>query len=337
MLYRLLRPALFRLDPEMAHDVTLKALKGLAHLGRFNPLKYPSLGGARTVMGLHFPNPVGLAAGLDKDGSCIQGLAALGFGFIEVGTVTPKPQPGNPKPRLFRLPEANAIINRMGFNNQGVDHLLHQIKIENYPGILGINIGKNKDTPLDCAIDDYLICLRKVYPVASYVTVNISSPNTPGLRTLQAGVYLDTLLKAIMAERDLLAKSHQSKVPIAIKIAPDLDMDDVEAIADSVIRHGVDAVIATNTTSERDGVSGLVHGDEPGGLSGHPVFAKSTKVLAQLAGALNDRLPIIAVGGILSADDARRKLDAGASLIQVYSGLIYRGPGLVRELVAGIR
>lgn len=336
MSYQLVRPALFQLDPEKAHELTLHSLRLLARLGPLNPLSYSSAGSARTVMGLQFPNPVGLAAGLDKNGECIDGLAALGFGFVEIGTVTPRPQPGNPKPRLFRLPEAEAIINRMGFNNAGVDHLLQQVRAANYRGILGINIGKNKDTPVESALDDYLIGLRKVYAAASYVTVNISSPNTPGLRALQSGKSLDQLLAGLMQERAILAIQHQRTVPIAVKIAPDLDTAEIEAIADALQRHGVDAVIATNTTSARSGVEHLKHGAETGGLSGRPVLERSTQVVEQLSRALNGKLPIIACGGIFCLDDARRKLDAGAELIQIYSGMIYRGPALVRELVDGL-
>ena len=336
MLYNLIRPALFQLDPETAHDLTLRGLQELSRLGPLNPLRQPSAGHSRTVMGLNFPNPVGLAAGLDKNGECIDGLAALGFGFIEIGTVTPRAQPGNPQPRLFRLPEAQAIINRMGFNNEGVDNLLQRVSHTKYSGILGINIGKNKDTPVDQALDDYLIGLRKVYSAASYVTVNISSPNTPGLRSLQSGEHLDHLLRGLVTERKLLAAKHDRHVPIAVKIAPDLDASEVESIANSLLNHGIDAVIATNTTSSRIGVEHLRHGSEAGGLSGRPVMTASTAVVSQLARLLNGKLPIIACGGILSVDDARRKLDAGASLVQVYSGLIYRGPALVRELVRGL-
>ena len=336
MLYRLIRPALFRLDPETAHDVTLRTLGALDRLGAVNPLRFAAAGSPRTVMGLRFPNPVGLAAGLDKNGDCIDGLAALGFGFIEIGTVTPRPQPGNPRPRLFRLPAAEAIINRMGFNNAGVDRLLARVSAARYRGILGINIGKNKDTPVENALDDYRIGLRKVYPAASYVTVNISSPNTPGLRSLQSGAHLDQLLQGLMAERGRLAGEHGRIVPLAVKIAPDLDDAEIDAIAATLLRHGVDAVIATNTTSSRVGVESLPHGGESGGLSGRPVFAASTAVVGKLAYRLDGRVPIIACGGILGLEDARRKLDAGATLVQVYSGLIYRGPALVRELVRGL-
>ena len=336
MLYEIIRPALFQLDPETAHGLTLSGLRMLDGLGTINPLRQNPQGQKRTVMGLDFPNPVGLAAGLDKNGEYIDGLAALGFGFIEIGTVTPKPQPGNEKPRLFRLPEAEAIINRMGFNNRGVDYLLGQVSTARYRGILGINIGKNKDTPLEEALTDYLTGLRKVYTAASYITVNISSPNTPGLRSLQAGETLDQLLAGLMAGRAQLAIRHHRMVPLAVKVAPDLDIPEIEAIADSLVRQGVDAVIATNTTSGRAGVGHLPHGTESGGLSGRPLMEISTAVVGQFARHLQGKLPVIASGGILSTDDAQRKLDAGAELVQVYSGLIYRGPRLVRELVQGL-
>jgi len=333
MLYDLLRPLLFRLDPETAHHLSLTALQGLSRLGPLNPLRPPASSNPRTVMGLGFPNPVGLAAGLDKNGECIDGLAALGFGFIEIGTVTPRPQPGNPKPRLFRLPEAEALINRMGFNNKGVDHLVEQVKKARYRGILGINIGKNRDTPLDRALDDYLTGLRKVYPYASYVTVNISSPNTPGLRDLQAGENLEHLLSGLRRERENLAQIHGRRVPLAVKIAPDLEQEQIRHIADALVEHGIDAVIATNTTASREGVEGLAHGEETGGLSGRPLFGKSTDVVSRLAEALQGAIPIIACGGIASAGDARRKFEAGADLIQIYTGFIYRGPALIRDIV----
>jgi dihydroorotate dehydrogenase len=337
MCYSVLRPLIFRLDPEVAHHVSLSGLALAARLGPLNPMKQSPLGAEREVMGLRFPSPVGLAAGLDKDGVCIDGLAALGFGFIEIGTVTPKPQPGNPRPRLFRLPEAEAIINRMGFNNEGVDALTARVQRASYRGILGINIGKNKDTPVDLALDDYRIGLQKVYPFASYVTVNISSPNTPGLRSLQSGSHLEALVQGLMAERRLLAEQQGRVVPVAVKIAPDLEPSEVESIADCLLRFGVDGVIATNTTSSRTGVAHLVHGEESGGLSGRPVREASTAIVSALARHLNGRIPIIACGGIFSVDDAKEKLDAGASLVQVYSGFIYRGPSLVRELVKGLR
>jgi dihydroorotate dehydrogenase len=336
MLYRLVRPALFRLSPEIAHHLTLISLQSLTRLGRLNPLRHSAEGRACRVMGLDFPNPVGLAAGLDKNGECIEGFAALGFGFIEVGTVTPRPQAGNPIPRLFRLPEAEAVINRMGFNNKGVDLLVERIRATRYRGVLGVNIGKNRDTPVERALDDYLEALRKVYPHAGYVTVNISSPNTPGLRSLQTGESLEQLLRGLRAERDLLAGQHGRPVPLVVKIAPDLAPEDIEAIADALLRYGIDGVIATNTTSSRTGVEHLKPAREAGGLSGRPLFVKSTEVVRQLARVLDGKLPIIACGGVFGADDARRKLDAGASLVQLYTGLIYRGPELVREIVKGL-
>jgi dihydroorotate dehydrogenase len=287
-------------------------------------------------MGLNFPNPVGLAAGLDKNGDCINGLAALGFGFIEIGTITPLPQAGNPKPRLFRLPQANAIINRMGFNNDGVDKLIANVKRANYRGILGINIGKNAVTPIENAADDYLICLRKVYAHASYITVNISSPNTKNLRSLQDNDALDALLNLLKAEQRKLADTHGKYVPIALKIAPDMEAEQVLQIAQLLMTHHIDGVIAANTTISRTGVEGLPHGEEAGGLSGAPVRDKSTTVIRQLAAELQGALPIIGVGGILNGADAAEKIKAGASLVQIYSGLIYRGPALISEACAAI-
>jgi dihydroorotate dehydrogenase len=285
-------------------------------------------------MGIDFPNPVGLGAGLDKDGAHINALAALGFGFLEIGTVTPRPQPGNPRPRLFRLPQAEAIINRMGFNNLGVDNLVRNVQASGHSGVLGINIGKNKDTPNEHATDDYLACLDKVYPHASYVTVNISSPNTQGLRDLQKDEVLDALLSALKLRQSELAQRHGRYVPLALKIAPDLDDTQIAAIAALLMMHRIDAVIATNTTVARDAVAGLAHADEAGGLSGSPVREVSTRVIRELARHLQNEVPIIGVGGILSGADAQAKIDAGASLVQLYSGLIYRGPELVRECVS---
>ena len=336
MLYSLLRPLLFKLDPERAHDLTLASLAQFARLQDFNPLRQSNGGSSREVMGLSFPNPVGLAAGLDKNGACLDGLGALGFGFLEIGTVTPKAQPGNPKPRLFRLPEAEAIINRMGFNNEGVDQLLRHVAHSSYRGILGINLGKNKDTPVEEALSDYAIGLQKVYPQASYVTINISSPNTPGLRALQSAGYLGDLLKGLMMRRNELAMIYQKKVPMVLKIAPDLEPSELEMIADSLLRYEVDGVIATNTTLAREGVAQLINGQEAGGLSGAPARARSTAVVERLARLLYGRIPIIACGGIMGLDDARQKMDAGASLVQIYTGLIYRGPGLVTALRKGL-
>ena len=341
-MYSLLRPLLFALSPETAHHFTLDALQTARDLG---------LSGKRpphapcTVMGLEFSNPVGLAAGLDKNGEYIDALAALGFGFIEIGTVTPRPQPGNPIPRLFRLPEAEGIINRMGFNNLGVDTLVENVKRAKYRGILGINIGKNADTPIENAASDYLTCLRKVYSHAGYVAINISSPNTKNLRQLQGGDELDALLAQLKEEQAALADLHGRYVPLAVKIAPDLDSEQIKQIAALLTRHCIDAVIATNTTLSREGVESLAHGNEAGGLSGAPVRMKSTAVIRQLAVELDacaeqhrsNPLPIIGVGGILKGVHAAEKISAGASLVQIYSGLIYRGPALIEECVRAVR
>lgn len=334
--YTLLRPALFSLDPETAHDATLTTLNTAHCLGlsRLVPQPAPD---PRTVMGLTFPNPVGLAAGLDKDGACINGLAALGFGFIEIGTVTPRAQPGNPRPRLFRLPEAQAIINRMGFNNHGVDALVENVRRAQFKGVLGINLGKNADTPIEKAADDYLIGLRKVYPYASYVAINISSPNTKNLRQLQGGDELAALLAQLKAEQEKLAQQHGKYVPLAVKIAPDLDPDQIRQIAALLIRHRIDGVIATNTTLARDGVESLPHGNETGGLSGAPLCDRSTAIIRALAAELQGALPIIGVGGILKGADAVEKMQAGAALVQLYSGLIYRGQALVKEVADALR
>jgi len=330
-LYPLLRPVLFGLDAETAHHFTLKTLRSLQTTGLLGLAAQAVPDNPRTVMGLDFPNPVGLAAGLDKNGECIDAWASLGFGFIEIGTVTPRPQPGNAKPRLFRLPQAAAIINRMGFNNDGIDALLANVARARYRGILGINIGKNFDTPIERAVDDYLIGLRKAYGPASYVAINISSPNTKNLRDLQQADELNRLLGALKAEQAKLAERHGKYTPIAIKIAPDLDQAQIDEMAGLFRTHRIDGIIATNTTLSRQGVEGLPHADEAGGLSGAPVREKSTAVLAAMHRALAGEIPLIGVGGILSGEDARAKLAAGASLVQIYSGLIYRGPALVAE------
>jgi dihydroorotate dehydrogenase len=341
LLYGLARPFLFSLDPEAAHNLTLPALKRAAAFGLTKILAQQPAPDPRTVMGITFPNPVGLAAGLDKDGAYIDGLASLGFGFIEVGTVTPRAQPGNPMPRMFRLPQANAIINRMGFNNGGVDAFLANVQAsrfyQNKEGILGLNIGKNADTPIERAADDYLYCLDKVYPYASYVTVNISSPNTKNLRQLQGGSELDALLAKLKDAQQRLADRHKRYVPIALKIAPDVDADQTRTIADALLQHKMDAVIATNTTITRDAVKGMRHAEETGGLSGSPVFALSNAVIRALKQQLGDAVPIIGVGGIFSGADAQAKIDAGASLVQLYTGLIYRGPALIGECAAALR
>ena len=330
MLYDIVRPFLFSFDPETAHDFTIGTL-GLA--GRLLPAARAEPSDPTDVMGLHFPNRIGLAAGLDKNGEAIDGLARLGFGFLEIGTVTPRAQPGNPRPRMFRLPEVRGIINRMGFNNHGVDVLVANVKAAKYRGILGINIGKNFDTPIERAADDYLACLDKVYALASYVTVNISSPNTQNLRQLQGESELDDLLGRLKAAQNRLADVHGRYVPLALKIAPDLEPAQVTNIADALRRHRIDGVIATNTTIARDKVQGVRFAEQAGGLSGTPVFEASTSVVRQLAAALGGELPIIAAGGVLDGRGARAKLEAGAELVQLYSGLIYRGPGLVRECV----
>ena len=333
MFYPAIRKVLFQFDAETIHELTIKGLKntGSTPLNAFYKQRVTDK--PVSVMGIKFPNPLGLAAGLDKNGECINAFAAMGFGFIEVGTITPRPQPGNDKPRIFRLPQASAIINRMGFNNKGVDYLVDQVRKAKFNGVLGINIGKNKDTPDENAKDDYLHCMRKVYNFATYITVNISSPNTPGLRSLQYGDALNELLAALKVEQEQLAKQYNKYVPIAVKIAPDLTEEEVVSIAKSLIDNNIDGVIATNTTLSREGVEGLEHGNEQGGLSGQPVKDKSTTVIKLLAIALDGKLPIIGVGGIASSDDAKEKLAAGASLVQIYTGFIYQGPPLVKEIV----
>jgi dihydroorotate dehydrogenase len=323
-LYGLARPFLFSLDPEDAHRLALH-LAGLVVPRRFDcPVR---------AMGLEFPNPVGLAAGLDKDAAHIDALARLGFGFLEVGTVTPRPQPGNAKPRLFRLPEANALINRMGFNNVGVDAFLRNVARARFRGILGINIGRNAATPPERAVDDYELCLEKVYSAASYVTINVSSPNTPGLRSLQEKDALETLLQRLVARRHELAARHGKRVPLVLKIAPDLDADAIRAIAEAVRRNGIDGVIATNASVSREGVENLPHAREAGGLSGAPIRERATGVLKQFSSLL-PQTTLIGAGGILSGADAAGKRAAGATLVQLYTGLIYRGPNLVGECVS---
>ncbi len=336
-MYSFLNPLLFKLEPELSHHAALDALDKAYRCGVLSLMSPRVPDDPRTVMGLTFRNPVGLAAGLDKDGQYIDALAALGFGFLEIGTVTPLPQPGNPRPRLFRLPEARAIINRMGFNNHGVDALVENVKRAKYSGILGINIGKNAITPIEEAANDYLTCLRKVYNHASYVAVNISSPNTKNLRELQGGDELSRLLTQLKEEQTRLADLHGKYVPIAVKIAPDLDEDKIREIAATLMKHRIDGVIATNTTLSRIGVMHLPHGKEAGGLSGAPVREKSTAVVRQLAAELQNALPIIGVGGILNGEDALEKIEAGASLVQIYSGMIYRGPELIAEAAKKLR
>ncbi len=331
MLYSLLRPLLFSLDPETTHRITLSAIK-CAH--QFKLLHDQSIDCKhRKIMGLDFPNPIGLAAGLDKNGEYIKALATFGFGFIEIGTVTPRPQPGNLKPRLFRITQANAIINRLGFNNHGVDVVVQNVKNANYQGILGINIGKNFDTPVEKACDDYLECLRKVYYCASYIVINISSPNTPNLRKLQNTEEFDHLLNILKSEQTKLADDYGKYTPLVVKIAPDLESTQITSIAMLLIKHKIDGVIATNSTLSRDKVEHLPHSNETGGLSGAPLTKLATNVICQLHDVLQDAVPVIGVGGIMCATDVQEKMDAGASLVQIYTGLIYRGPELVREAV----
>ena len=336
MWYRLARPLLFCSDPEWSHDHTLRALDIANRCGLARGLAGAPVHSPIRLMGLEFPNRAGLAAGLDKNGQYIDAFASLGFGFIEVGTVTPRPQPGNPQPRMFRLPAAQAIINRMGFNNLGIENLLRNLERTRYTGILGINIGKNFDTPIERAADDYLYCLRKIYRRASYVTINVSSPNTAQLRQLQFSDDFQRLLASLTGEREALSAREGRRVPLAVKIAPDLSENEVRAIAQALLDHGIDAVIATNTTLSREGVAGLPHAGETGGLSGAPLKERATNVVRELAATLAGKIPIIAVGGILSGADALEKMAAGASLIQLYSGLIYRGPALVGETARAI-
>ena len=330
-MYELIRKILFKFDAETSHELTLDLLGAAQRLGLvklFAP-KIPNQ--PVEVLGLDFPNPVGLAAGLDKNGDYIDALGNLGFGFIEIGTITPRPQPGNPQPRLFRLPEHQAIINRMGFNNKGVDHLVDQVKKAKYKGVLGINIGKNFDTAVEDADRDYEICLEKVYQYADYVTVNISSPNTPGLRNLQFGDSLKSLLSTLKAAQKRLEKEHGKYTPILVKIAPDMDQEETKMVAEALTENEMDGVIATNTTLEREAVAGHEHANEAGGLSGKPVQGSSTQVLAWLSEELKDKMPIIGVGGIIDGPSAAEKMKNGAALVQVYSGFIYRGPTLISE------
>ena len=336
MFYSIVRPALFRLDPERAHHLSFQQLRFMSGTPLEMIIRQHLPSRPVTCMGLTFDNALGLAAGLDKNAECIDAFGAMGFGFVEVGTVTPRAQAGNDKPRMFRLVEAEGIINRMGFNNLGVDNLVENVKKSRFKGVLGINIGKNKDTPVEQGKDDYLICMEKVYAHAGYIAINISSPNTPGLRSLQYGEALDDLLISIKAKQKDLEKRHLKYVPVAVKIAPDLSEDELIQVADSLIRHQIDGVIATNTTLDRSLVKGLKYGEEIGGLSGRPVQSRSTAVIQRLSQELQGRLPIIGVGGIDSLTAAREKIAAGATLVQIYSGFIYKGPGLIKDIVTHI-
>jgi len=333
MYYPFVRKALFQLDPERAHDLTLQQLKRISGTPLMGLIRQSLPFKPVTCMGLTFKNPLGLAAGLDKNGECIDAFGAMGFGSIEIGTVTPRPQPGNDKPRMFRIVAAEGIINRMGFNNMGVDNLVENVKKAHFDGILGINIGKNKDTPVEQGKDDYLTCMDKIYPYAGYIAINISSPNTPGLRSLQYGEALDDLLAAIKIRQNDLQQIHHKYVPVAVKIAPDVSEEELIQVADSLVRHNIDGVIATNTTLDRELVKGLKHAEEAGGLSGRPVQLRSTEIVRRLALELQGRIPIIGVGGIDSLVSAREKMTAGASLVQIYSGFIYKGPPLIKEIV----
>lgn len=334
-MYPLIRPLLFCLDAERAHELSMSLLDTAYRAGLTSRL-YRQVSAPVDLLGLHFANRVGLAAGLDKNGDHIDALGSLGFGFIEIGTVTPRPQAGNPKPRLFRISSANAIINRMGFNNLGVDHLVSRAARRNYSGVLGINVGKNADTPLANAVDDYRICIRAAHAFADYLTVNISSPNTPGLRSLQQGEELHRLaLNLVQLVRELDAVAGR-RVPLLVKLAPDLDDDQARAAADTLEGAGVSGIIATNTTLDRSAVTGLRHAQEAGGLSGAPLRERSTRLIRILADHLQGQLPIIGVGGIETAEDALEKIEAGARLVQIYSGLIYRGPGMIRPIARAL-
>ena len=333
--YALARPFLFGLDAEQAHDLTLGALARWQNTPLQCLWQQERVQDPVALAGLRFPNRIGLAAGLDKNGRCIDGLGAMGFGFIEVGTVTPRAQPGNPQPRIFRIPQREALINRLGFNNQGLEAFVRNVRgahsFRKAGGILGLNIGKNADTPIERAVDDYLLGLNGVYPFADYITVNISSPNTKNLRSLQSDEALDALLEALNGRRLALQQVHDRSVPLFLKIAPDLEADQIGVIAATLLKHQIDGVIATNTTLSREAVQGLPHAQETGGLSGPPVFERSNAVIRQLRAALGPRFPIIGVGGVVDGATARAKLEAGADLVQVYTGFIYRGPGLVKD------
>ncbi len=336
-MYSALRPLLFRLPAELSHELTLDLIGAAERLGLLGLAVNPLPDAPVEAMGLRFSNPVGLAAGLDKNADCFNALGRLGFGFLEVGTVTPRPQPGNARPRLFRLPEAGALINRMGFNNAGVEHVRANLDRRRYRGIVGVNIGKNVDTPVERAVDDYLHCMDRLYDRADYIAVNISSPNTPGLRTLQFGQTLEALLTSLKQRQRELADRSGRYVPLAVKVAPDMDDSEVREMARCFLAAQVDGVIATNTTIDRRDVAHMRHGREKGGLSGPPVRPRSTHVISVLSDALEERLPIIGVGGVDSAAAAREKLEAGACLVQIYTGLIYHGPGLLREIVESLQ
>ncbi len=336
MLYKLLKPVFFQLDPEKAHSIALKSLQFLYRLKLTSFFSSPPPLPVK-VMGLNFPNPVGLAAGLDKNGDYIDALASLGFGFIEVGTITPRPQEGNPRPRLFRLAREEAIINRLGFNNKGVDYLVDRLRKKHFRGILGVNLGKNKETPLEKAAEDYIYSFRRVAPYASYITINISSPNTPELRKLQQGDLMRDLLRALKKEQILYFETSKRYLPLVVKIAPDLNSDELKQIAETLLAEEIDGVIATNTTIRRDSIEHLPQANEAGGLSGKPLSSLSTSVIQSLHSLLQNKIPIIASGGLVSEKAALEKQTAGARLFQLYSGLIYQGPGLIKVLIQGLK
>lgn len=337
LFYPIARTFLFQMDAEKTHDLTLHWLEKIQNTPLQSLISQSLVNDPVECFGLTFPNRIGLAAGLDKDARCIDAFAAMGFGHIEVGTVTPRAQSGNPKPRLFRLPKANGLINRFGFNNLGVDHLIENVKKAKFDGILGINIGKNFDTAVEDANQDYLICLEKVYPYASYITVNISSPNTANLRQLQFGQALEELLKAIKLKQNELTEKHSIRKPILIKIAPDLNDEEIDSLVKTFLKYDIDGLIATNTTSSREGINGLPHSDEQGGLSGAPLFNASTDVVKKLSEKINGAFPIIGVGGIDNADKAKIKIEAGATLVQIYSGFIFEGPGLIDSIAKALK
>ena len=336
MNYSLMRQLLFRFPAETAHNITMNALK-MGNVTGLLPLFMPKMyAGPVELMGLDFPNRIGLAAGLDKNGDYIDAMATFGFGFLEVGTVTPRPQPGNPKPRMFRIIDKEAIINRMGFNNFGVDYMVQQLRKKKFEGVIGINVGKNKDTPAEQSGNDYVACIEKVYSLASYITINISSPNTPGLRALQFGEFLPSMLKQIKDCQERLRQEQRRYVPLVVKIAPDMADDEISLLAKTVLEHEMDGVIATNTTISREGVEDAENGKQQGGLSGRPLTQRSTQVVNVLAKALEQKIPVIASGGVMSGQDAVAKIEAGASLVQIYSGLIYKGPQLIKEAAEAV-
>jgi dihydroorotate dehydrogenase len=337
MRYALIRKILFSLDPEQAHHLVLKGLKYWGQSPLLGSMKAKPLAKPVKVFDLEFPNPVGLAAGFDNNADSIDGLFGLGFGFVEVGGVTPKPQHGNPKPRLFRIPEANALINRMGFDNKGVDYAVERLKNRKISGIVGINIGKNKDTPLEKAVEDYQYCLTRAYPYVDYVTINISSPNTPGLRDLQSESYLESFMRDLKSTHTELSRKYHRNLPLLVKLSVDLTDQQLESTVRTLMRYEIQGIIAANTSTDHKAVSDYRFGNEVGGLSGKPIFQRSTEMLGLIRQMTQAKLPVIGLGGILTAEDAQEKLNAGASLVQIYTGLIYRGPNLIQEIIKELK